>query len=158
MSFTSNKKDKPTVIAGRVMPPGVAAGSATVRLAGRDKNGKPIWTTEVSVGSTTAVGRTAIDHVADGPYSRKETAEINEARHRAGAPVIKTTHHFKTSNPADLGQQPSELSQWLGSDKNKPGEAKRAAERAEKMRREEERRKPVTVKVPLSGDGPKMDR
>lgn len=176
MAFTSNRRAKPTRIAGVEMPPGVAPGSSTSSFVTNPKTGKRELVTRVHVPSTISVGRTNIDHIPAGPYSPEETAAINKARHQAGAPVIKTADHPKTLTSAAIPVTVSELARSLGADANKAGAAQKAGkayaaeeERAREARRVDDLRVRTnvsvvdaggrsTTSVPLGVRGPKQDR
>ncbi|MPZ29991.1 MAG: hypothetical protein GEV13_03160 [Rhodospirillales bacterium] len=126
MSFTSKNKNKPTTIDGHALPPGIRPKNATMRLV-RDKDGKASFKiVELGVPETVTVGRTTINHLADGPYSRRETAEINAEQLRKGLPVQRVQQHWQHSVSADLTEKPSELARSLASDKGKVGVAKKA--------------------------------
>lgn len=161
--MTNNKKtNRPTVIDGVPIPPGMRPKNVTMTLVRDPKTGKGEFKiTNVHAPVTVVAGRTTINHVGDGPYSRQETEEINKARFREGLPVLETRQHFSWTVNADLGEQPSEFAKSLNADKNDPAATARAAKArkmTEQMERDAERPKSTTVVVGVDMPGPKMDR
>ena len=170
----TKKTDRPTVIDGVVIPPGVRHRNSTQTLVRDPKTGKASFKlTRVGVPTTVTAGRTTINHIADGPYTPKETAEINAIRLREGLPVIETRQGFIHTVKTGLGEQTSELAKSLGAGANKAGAARKAgqayeAEQNEKRRVDDLRvrtnvsvvdaRGQSTVNVPVGVRGPKMDR
>jgi hypothetical protein len=160
--MTNNKKPtRPTVIDGVAIPPGVRPNNATMSLVRDPKTGKASFKiTSVGTSTTVTAGRTTIEHIPDGPYTPKETADINAARLRQGLPVLKTQQGFQHTVKVGLGEQPSELAKQLGAAANKPGFAAKAAKAydAEAERRREEMRRQPSASVALAVRGPKMDK